>query len=232
MKMQFLIPLVLMGLIPMELQSQENEQLALTELSGIVIDGNLSDWPEASFKSDLTKSGKRSFTGPEDLTFQYAVSSQGNHLLFAIRWLDDQLDTQQIPLDSARWQHPSSGNSMDRMYLFDGVKLQILMGSIQYDAWLAPRPLVGSSPVQWETLGIRRGKKEEVQLLQVISVKAQDGFNEMEMRIDLQALGKTSSLNNFKISWTVIDQDSPGSPLVQKLNELVYFYKQSDYKID
>jgi len=226
--MKYWFTCILVVVCMMELPAWQSADRLIPQLGKITIDGRLNDWSVPFYKNDLTKAGRADFHGPDDFSIEYALAQSGDDLLIAIRWSDDVLDSRYIPRDSARWRHPTTGNAMDRMYLYDGIKLQLQTDSLQYEAWLAPTVVANGSPVQWETRG-PRNNRVAVNLMEANSVKDSNGVYTLEMRLNLMALAGQLPIEKPQVSWVMIDQDSPEAALASKLETLVYFHGRSSY---
>lgn len=116
-------------------------------LEEFTLDGSAQEWtsiPEYYYRFDQSTNIQAAGSiGENDLqiSFKTAWSEKGLHFFFD--WQDDILDEHKIGLDSVRVEY--RGNSMDRMYFYDNLKIVANLDGQRVVVWFAPR----EDAVQW-----------------------------------------------------------------------------------
>lgn len=141
-----LIHCLLVLLLPTH-PGQTDSEWKLRQFPEFLLDGKADEWtniPEHYYRFDqstnLDAAGK---IGENDLqiSFKTAWTEKGLHFFFD--WQDDIRDEHKIGLDSGRVNY--RGNSMDRMYYYDNLKIVANVNGQRVVIWFAPR----QDAVQW-----------------------------------------------------------------------------------
>jgi len=158
------MPLILvLFLLPVLACSQGILEIPFME--NIHMDGSSADWknnatlrfPSSNNAGLWEKQGD--FTKAEDLQVEIKMVWNKKGLCFYVAWEDDFIDEKRIPKDSATVKTPS-GRRMDRMYLYDNLKIQIRTKTRNYSSWFAPR----ENALQWFSLREQKdGKSSTLQ---------------------------------------------------------------------
>ncbi len=196
--------------------------LVLEQREEIVVDGDLSEWVSASWLpvfSGATDVGVGQGTGihAEDLRLDVSTAWDETYLYFAITWKDDVLDTLSIPVENARWDHPS-GRARDRMYYYDNVHVRVWVRDRFFGAWVAP---ILGDPVQWSRSDPEGEERVFNEL--VAASAAMDGGVGIELAVRWDQLGLEPEPGmELDIQFVIPDADMPDAELIDKEPEMYW----------
>ena len=213
-------PLILaFCLIPSFLQAQEQE-ITIPYLAQIELDAVGEEWagiPSYYYRFDQSTNmnAQGNFSSNDlDINLQMAWNETG--LSFFVAWEDDQVDTRYMGKDSARVQ--KNGRSLDAMYFYDHLKIQLWPNELNTTFWFAPRT---ESALQWSVLrkkGVSGLMSEPIPQYQL---RYSDQKFFLEAQISWTSLDlDPSQIDDFKLLTLISDADDSGKSLNERVQAM------------
>ncbi|MEM8509587.1 MAG: hypothetical protein AAF717_17275 [Bacteroidota bacterium] len=130
------------------------EAIAVPFLETVVIDGADTEWGEATvFSFEDNSSHGWDVHGnfePQDLSAKISITWNTEGLYVFVKWLDDVIDQQKIEQSAAILTTPK-GRRLDKMYLFDNLKIQLSTRELRSTTWFTN----GEEALQWHSLRLK-----------------------------------------------------------------------------
>ena len=131
------------------------EYLAIPSIEKVDVDGIDDEWhrfePYIFNASDASIFQAAGDFDIEDLQVSVKVAWNKAALYFFITWEDDIIDDKVIAKDKATFT-TNTGRRMDRMYLYDNIKIQLRTNSMNYVSWFGAH----QEALQWHSLRERK----------------------------------------------------------------------------
>lgn len=127
-----------------------SQEINVNQNSTLKIDGAFEDWKSIegfSFPSSQDIWQVSGVFERGDLVAEVKLGTNEKGIFFFFQWADDVIDTKSIPKDSSILSMPS-GARMDKMYLYDNIKIQLRTDSTNYVSWFNP----AEPALQWNSL--------------------------------------------------------------------------------
>ena len=150
-----------------------------------------------------------------DVSFRLKMSCNSSSIYFLVSWEDDTIDYQQTDKSNSTIQR-ANGRRMDKMYLFDNLKIQLKNQEINYTSWWS----LATSPYQWYSLRI---KEDSGWISKDINVPAFT-FKNQEKKIkiliqlnDNDLLSRLAESQNMDLNVILVDSDTPQISIEEKI---------------
>ena len=178
--------------------SVSSQTIQISHDSSLSVDGTYEDWnnhTRFSFPTDSVMWKSNSEINQEDLSIDMKIATNKNGLYFLLRWSDDIIDTESIPKDSSIVT-TKTGSRMDRMYLYDNLKIQIRTDSTNHVTWLKP----DENSIQWSSLRKKGDSWYSVDISDPeFNYKSDNSVNMLETMISWDQIGIRSNEYNLLI---------------------------------
>lgn len=202
-------------------------------LEEFTLDGQPDEWtniPGQFYRFDQSTNLDAAGTiGKDDLqvTFKTAWDDQG--LYFFFDWQDDIWDEHTVGLDSARVQH--KGNSMDRMYYYDNLKIVANVNGHRVVIWFAPR----ENAIQWYSYrapGDKGHQPRHMPSPQHIIKPEGNGFF-LESALDWSLFNlKPADIDEIQLTVILVDSDLPEKSIGYKLESRQVSYISKSRRLE
>lgn len=224
---------LLLTLLLSDSSAQTNTDWKVHELEEFRLDGQSNEWtniPEQYYRFDKSTNLEAAGTiGENDLQVAFKTAWNEKGLYFFFDWQDDIWDEHAIGLDSMRVQH--NGNSMDRMYYYDNLKIVANVNGHRVVIWFAPR----ENAVQWYSYrapGDKGHQPRQMPLPKHVIKPAESGFS-LESALDWSVFNLTPAvIDEMQLTVILVDSDLPDKSIGYKLESRAVSYVSKSGKAE
>ncbi|HAS39394.1 MAG TPA: hypothetical protein DCS93_02905 [Microscillaceae bacterium] len=215
----FLLSILSLGVT---IQAQDTK-LTIPFLAKVNIDGKAKEWKDipshyyqSDSKTNLKVTGK---LAKGDLKADIKLAWNETGLFVYVQWEDNVWDEQTITKEQSIIRL-KSGRRMDKMYLYDHLKIQIRALDNNYTSWFAPR----LKALQWQSLRQRKYRKnvtlpvaEPQYVMQKQTTKKGKEKWVLEVQYQWKDLKINPRLKNLQVLVMINDADTPKANQGQRL---------------
>lgn len=213
-------------LLPVPSSLGAQTPLAIPRVDAITVDGSTEEWSSASRlllapATDQVGLRVQGDFEPDDVRADLRLRWDAKALYAAIEWQDDLRDTGAITFETMMWPIPGVEDSLDRLYLFDGLVLRFFRQdrTYLYAVLVAPR-IDGTGPYQWDMLrigGEHPDRREELRATRAAATTDADGLVRIELAVPWSKLEIEPRAGlDFDLRLALPDSDCPGLTLEEK----------------
>ncbi|OJJ15977.1 hypothetical protein BKI52_34970 [marine bacterium AO1-C] len=197
----------------------QDSSLEIPFLANISMDGKANEWKNVpSYYYRQASETNLKVTGDiakNDLQADIKLAWNKTGLFVFVQWKDNIWDEQIIAKEQATIRL-ESGRRMDKMYLYDNLKIQIRALDNNYTSWFAPR----KNALQWQSLRQRRYRKNVTlpvtEPQYVIKKKGKKQWV-LEIQYKWQDLKINPKLKDLRVLVMINDADTPSANQAQRL---------------